>query len=448
MQLVLLSGGSGKRLWPLSNSARSKQFLPLLSSKNGMESMVQRVVRQIHESKLTNNITLATNANQLDIILNQLEDTVSIVTEPERRDTFPAIALAASFLKFSKSCCDDEIVVVMPCDPYTDMGYFKAISAMVHCVNHDMAKLVLMGITPTYPSEKFGYIIPQKDSIIGHDDIQKVSYFSEKPSTEIAIKLLEENAYWNGGVFAFRLGYIMNIVRRYVSADNFEDIRNNYSLFPKISFDYEVVEKADSIAVVPFSGQWKDLGTWDSLTGELKSPCIGNVTIGDHCSNTHVINELPNPIYVDGVDNIVVAASYDGILVCGKSYAEDIKNGVESITNHPMYEERRWGAFSVLDKSISDSGYPCFVKRVFLSKGKSISYEARCSLSESYTFVNGQGILVIDGIEHKVNPGDSMTISYRHFYAIKALTSLTFIQVQYGDSTQTESSGIEWDWSE
>ena len=102
MQLVLLSGGSGKRLWPLSNNARSKQFLPLLEAEDGkMESMVQRVVRQIREVGLTENITLATNASQLDIITNQLGDSISVVTEPERRDTFPAIALASSFLKSS-----------------------------------------------------------------------------------------------------------------------------------------------------------------------------------------------------------------------------------------------------------------------------------------------------------------------------------------------------------
>ena len=132
MQLILLSGGSGKRLWPLSNNARSKQFLPLLEREDGtMESMVQRVVRQVREAELTDDITLATNATQLDIITNQLGDSVSVVTEPERRDTFPAIALAASYLKFAKGYSDEEVVVIMPCDPYTEEGYFKTISKMV-----------------------------------------------------------------------------------------------------------------------------------------------------------------------------------------------------------------------------------------------------------------------------------------------------------------------------
>ena len=152
MQLVLLSGGSGKRLWPLSNSARSKQFLSLLEGEDGaMESMVQRVVRQVRQTNLTNNITIATNASQLDIITNQLGDTVSVVTEPERRDTFPAIALAASYLSLPQNCSDHEAVVIMPCDPYTEIGYFETIASMVECVQQDVAELVLMGITPPIP---------------------------------------------------------------------------------------------------------------------------------------------------------------------------------------------------------------------------------------------------------------------------------------------------------
>ena len=148
MQLVLLSGGSGKRLWPLSNNARSKQFLPLLEKADGtMESMVQRVVRQAKEAQLTNDITIATNASQLDIISNQLGDAVSVITEPERRDTFPAIALAASYLKLAKGCSDDEVVVIMPCDPFTEAGYFDTIRQMVASVEANVADLVLMGIT-------------------------------------------------------------------------------------------------------------------------------------------------------------------------------------------------------------------------------------------------------------------------------------------------------------
>ena len=342
MQLVLLSGGSGKRLWPLSNNARSKQFLPLLEKEDGtMESMVQRVVRQAQEANLTTDITLATNASQLDIITNQLGDTVSVVTEPERRDTFPAIALAVSYLNLAKNCSDDEVIVIMPCDPYTEIGYFKTIDRMVECVKQNVAELVLMGITPTYPSEKYGYVVPadcHPEHCEGFE-YHKVARFTEKPTVTVAEDLLKQNAFWNGGVFAFRLGYMMNIERKYIPSDSFEDTRSRYSEFPKISFDYEVAEKAQSVAVVPFNGQWKDLGTWNTLTDELKKSVLGNAVMGSHCVNTHVINELQTPIYVDGLKDVVVAACPDGILVCGKEHAEDIKKAVENLTPRPMYEE-------------------------------------------------------------------------------------------------------------
>lgn len=445
MQLILLSGGFGKRLWPLSNNARSKQFLPLLEKEDGtFESMVQRVVRQAKDAKLTENITLATNASQLDIITNQLGDSVSVVTEPERRDTFPAIALAASYLKYAKGCADDEVVVIMPCDPYTELDYFETIGKMGECVRQNVADLVLMGITPTYPSEKYGYVVPEAKA---NENFFKVSRFTEKPTVEVAKGLLEQNAFWNGGVFAFRLGYMMNIVSKYIQSDSFEDIRSRYSEFPKISFDYEVAEKAESVAVVPFTGVWKDLGTWNTLTDELHKSVIGNAVMGSHCENTHIINELQNPIYVDGLKDVVVAACPDGILVCGKEHSEEIKKAVENLTPRPMYEERRWGTYRVLDDSYYADGRHSLTKSITLKPGKNISYQIHHHRSETWTFVEGEGIFVLDGQEQKVKAGDTVVISVEHWHAIKALTELTFIEVQSGNPLVEEDiERKEWEW--
>lgn len=450
MQLVLLSGGSGKRLWPLSNNARSKQFLPLLEKEDGtMESMVQRVVRQARLANLTNDITLATNASQQDIIVNQLGDLVNLVTEPERRDTFPAIALAVSYLKLAKQCDDDEVVVIMPCDPYTELGYFETIGKMVECVKADVADLVLMGIAPTYASEKYGYVVPVLDNDDDNDNFKMVSRFTEKPSVAKAEELLKENAYWNGGVFAFRLGYMMNIVKKYMTSDSFEDTRARYSEFPKISFDYEVVEKAESVAVAPFNGEWKDLGTWNTLTDKLHKPVIGNAVMGAHCENTHVINELQNPIFVDGLKDVVVAACPDGILVCSKEHSEEIKKSVENLTPRPMYEERRWGTYRVLDDSYYADGRHSLTKSITLKEGKNISYQIHHHRSETWTFVQGEGIFVLDGQEQKVNAGDTVVIPVEHWHAIKALTELTFIEVQSGNPLIEEDiERTEWMWSE
>lgn len=455
MQLVLLSGGSGKRLWPLSNNARSKQFLPLLEKEDGtMESMVQRVVRQAVEARLTTDITLATNASQLDIITNQLGDSVSVVTEPERRDTFPAIALAASFLKLEKQCSDDEVVVIMPCDPYTELGYFETIGKMVKCVKQNVADLVLMGIAPTYASEKYGYVIPVHDNDDDNDNYKMVSSFTEKPSVEVAETFLKQGAFWNGGVFAFRLGYMLKIVEKYIPLVDsliggfvdFEYVHSHYSTFPKISFDYEVAEKAESVAVVPFKGEWKDLGTWNTLTDELHKPVIGNAVMGAHCENTHVINELQNPIYVDGLKDVVVAACPDGILVCSKEHSEEIKKSVENLTPRPMYEERRWGTYRVLDDSYYADGRHSLTKSITLKEGKNISYQIHHHRSETWTFVQGEGIFVLDGQEQRVKAGDTVVIPVEHWHAIKALTELTFIEVQSGNPLIEEDiERTEWE---
>ena len=449
MQLVLLSGGSGKRLWPLSNNARSKQFLPLLEKEDGtMESMVQRVVRQVREAHLTDDITLATNASQLDIIINQLGDSVSVVTEPERRDTFPAIALASGYLKLKKGCTDDEVVVIMPCDPFTEAGYFETIGRMVRCVEADVAELVLMGITPTYPSEKYGYVVPVTDNLMAEGSMA-VSKFTEKPNVERARELLGMGALWNGGVFAFRLGYMMEIAQRYVKADSFEEMRSRYSEFPKISFDYEVAEKADSVAVLPYSGQWKELGTWNTLTDERHHHIIGNAVMGLRCTNTHVINELQYPIYVDGMEDTVIAASPDGIIVCRKKYTEDIKKAVDHLTPRPMYEERRWGSYRVIDDTTYADGRHSLTKSLTINAGKNISYQVHRHRSEAWTIVEGEGIFVLDGVERKVGPGETVVIPVNHYHALKALTTLTFIEVQTGNPLVEEDiERSEWKWSE
>jgi len=450
MQLVFLSGGSGKRLWPLSNNARSKQFLPLLEKADGtMESMIQRVVRQAEEVGLKAEITFATNAAQRDSIINQIGEHVGIVAEPERRDTFPAIALAASYLHFEKNCNDDEVVVVMPSDPYTENGYFEAIARMAEEVEKNTAELVLMGITPTYPSEKYGYVVPNHQSSITNHQSFPVQRFQEKPTVEKAKELLKEGAYWNGGVFAFRLGYMMTIVRKYMQSPSFNDTYARYGEFPKISFDYEVAEKAQSVAVVPFSGKWKDLGTWNTLTEELARPTIGNVLLGDEIENSHVINELEMPVFANGLKNMVVACSPDGILVCRKDKSETIKKYVDSFTLRPMYEERRWGTYRVLSDVAYADGSRSLTKTITLRPGKNISYQIHHHRDEVWTVVDGKGHFVLDGVQRDVQRGDVLIIRKEQWHAIKAADNepLTFIEVQTGcPLIEEDIERTSWDW--
>lgn len=446
MQIILLSGGSGKRLWPLSNDSRSKQFLRLLSAPDGTrESMVQRVVRQVKASGLDCPFTIATSISQRDAIVNQLGEEVTVVTEPCRRDTFPAISLAAVYLEQEVHCSNDEVVVVMPCDPYTEDQYFRAIAVMAEAVNKDVADLVLMGIKPTYPSAKYGYVVPQKQST--GNGIFEVERFTEKPNVATAERLIAEGAFWNGGVFAFRLGYMTDIVRRYMTYDSFETVRNCYSELPKISFDYEVAEKAASVAVVPYDGAWKDLGTWNTLTDELSDHAIGNVVMDEQSENTHVINELEIPVMCIGAKNLVIAASCDGILVSDKARSEHIKHYADSLQRRPMYEERRWGAYKVIDQVHCKDGLQALTKQLTIKAGKGINYQLHHKRDEVWTFIDGEGLLVLDGEVRNVAKGDVVHIRKGMHHAVKALTDLCIIEVQMGtELVEEDIERMAWSW--
>jgi len=205
MNIILLSGGSGQRLWPLSNDIRSKQFIKIFHNPSGeAESMVQRVYRQIKEVDSEATVTIATSKTQVSSIHNQLGPDVGISVEPCRKDTFPAIALAAVYLRDKKGVPEEEAVVICPVDPYVENDYFLAIEKLTSLAADSSANLLLMGMEPTYPSEKYGYIIPESK-----DAVSRVSMFKEKPDKETAEKDISQGALWNGGGFAFRLGYVL-----------------------------------------------------------------------------------------------------------------------------------------------------------------------------------------------------------------------------------------------
>lgn len=429
MQIILLSGGSGTRLWPLSNDARSKQFLKLLpkDGSSERESMIQRVIRQLRSSDLDARITVATGASQRDSVIAQIGDSVDIVTEPSRRDTFPAICLACEYLAKTRGCEADEIVVVMPCDPYTDDGYFAAIGRMAKAIGNGFADMMVMGIEPTYPSSKFGYIVPVLQS--RDDEPVRVQRFTEKPDTVLAKSLIAEGALWNGGVFAFRLGYLTAIADKHACYDSFSDYFANYNRFPKISFDYEVAEKADSIGVVRFDGEWKDLGTWNALTDELTVTRYGDVTTDGTDVNTHIFNELSIPLICLGTQDLVIAASRDGILVAEKSKSESIKDLASGVKTHPMFEERSWGSFSIIDREDFPDGSTSITRRVEIKSGSEFEITDYPNHDKAWTILQGDGEVTINGVWRMIRRGDVVTIPYDHHCSLKAITPLIFIEV-------------------
>ena len=445
MKIILLSGGSGKRLWPLSNDIRSKQFLKLLKNPEGeYESMVQRVYRQIRSVSSGWDITVATVASQMDSIKSQLGDKVDIVIEPERRDTFPAIALSCAYLAYKKDCSFEETVVVMPVDTYAEPEYFHGLGRMKEAVQHTGADLVLMGINPVHASPKYGYIIPSSSNEkVNAQGSIAVSGFIEKPDEKTAANLIAKGAFWNGGVFAFKLKYLMGMIDDHLgnlglNNNSFEKIHSNYSRLEKISFDYAVVEKARSIAMIPYHGFWKDLGTWNTLTDEMKDIAVGMVKTNTTTRNTHIINELAIPIVVLGAKDMVIAASPDGILVSDKEESATLKDYVSESYARPMYEEKRWGNYKVLDYVQYDNGTKSLTKHMVIQAGKGISYQCHSARDEIWTITDGKGEAVIDDRSKPVSKGDVLYIAKGQKHSIKAdqTADLHFVEVQLGEDLE------------
>ena len=431
MKIVLLSGGSGKRLWPLSNDIRSKQFLKVVKNGDGeTESMLQRVHRQMQAAGLGDGVTVATGAAQVESIKGQLGEAVSIVVEPESRNTFPAIALSAAYLYFEKGCPLEETVVVLPVDPYVGEEYFRMLHKLDGAVQAGAADIVLMGVAPTYPSEKYGYIIPDIREDFKRNQLLPVLEFREKPDMQTAGELIQKGGLWNCGVFAFKLSYMMDIVKGIFSCVCYADVAAQYGKLEKTSFDYAVVEKAESVAVLPYHGEWKDLGTWNTLTEVMEEEPIGDVSLSGDCRNTHVINELEIPVVVMGAKDMVVAASPDGILVSDKVQSSYIKKYVEKRNLRPMFEERSWGEYTVLNLSLDAAGNRTVTKKKFVKAGREIGEARHGNHLEVWTVLSGRAVVMIKGRKHDALAGDTFTIDRGVLHSLWAKEDTVLLEVQ------------------
>ena len=422
MNIILLSGGSGKRLWPLSNDIRSKQFIKIFKGNDGSyESMVQRFYRQIKSVDPNSNIIIATSKAQTSAIHNQIGD-VGVSVEPCRRDTFPAIILATAYMADVKGVALDETTIVCPVDSYVEDSYFEFLKVLSKQAEKQEANLVLMGIQPTYPSEKYGYIIPEKT-----DDISPVSTFKEKPDIQMAQAYINQGALWNGGVFAYKMSYVLNKAKELTGFANYDDLLEHYGSLPKISFDYAVVEKETSIQVMRFSGTWEDIGTWNTLTEVMDEKIVGNGRMDDNCSNVHILNELNMPILAMGIRDVIISASPEGILVSDKEQSSYIKTFVEDIHQQVRFAEKSWGDFRVID--VEDESLTI---KVTLNPGQSMNYHSHECRDEVWMVISGVGRTIVDGMEQPIKVGDVITMQAGCRHTVIANTELKLIEVQLG----------------
>ncbi|NIK76523.1 mannose-1-phosphate guanylyltransferase [Paenibacillus castaneae] len=446
MRIILLSGGSGKRLWPLSNEIRSKIFLKLLpTGDNRRESMIQRVCRQLEQAGLLSSISIVTHHSQIELTQNHVGDQIPILGEPYKRGTFMAVGLAASYL-YSKLQMDlDETICVIPVDLFVESDFYKLLRQLPEVLAQSCSNLALIGTVPNHPSTQYGYIVPKES---GRKDYLNVSKFVEKPNEKIAASLISENALWNCGVFAFSLRFMLSCLTSKGLPVDYEQLIKRYELFPVTSFDEEVVEKTQQCVVVPYDKAWQDLGDWRILPNYLGNHVIGKGHISNDSFHSHIINELMYPIHVIGLSNIIVAASPDGIIVANKDESNQIKEIVKEWRT-PMYEEKRWGRYQVIDYSTIETEIGTITRKVELLPGKNTSYHLHQNRSEYWTIISGSGEFILEGTKYSIQTGDVVQIPLGAKHAVKAISPLEYIEIQIGKNLlEDDKRRIAMTWEE
>ena len=430
MYIVLLSGGSGKRLWPLSNDLCSKQYIKLMNHDTEKEnrekcSMLQRVFGQLETAGLSENTIVCASSAQVELIESQLNGAAEVAVEPMRRDTFPAVMLSCAYLLSKKGAKADDVVAFLPVDPYTTGDFFQKIKRLGETIAASDDTIGLLGGVPTYPSTKYGYIVPEQ----GEGE-------QLKPDEATAEKLVADGALCNCGVFCFKLSMAAGWLKKYGVSTNYDEMVADYEKLPKKSFDYEVLEHWERIVAIKYADLWKDLGTWNTLTEEMPENSIGDVTWDDTCENSHAINVLGIPMVVMGAKNMVIAASHDGILVADKHQSSYIKDCLANIADTSKYEERRWGTIKTIDND-EDDGIKSVTKRIKVVAGKKTPESRHLQHTETITVLSGMGKLIMEGVEVDLMAGATVSIAAGKTYSIQALGSdLRCIEISISKSKE------------
>lgn len=433
MHIVFLCGGSGTRLWPLSNEIRSKLFLEILPSPQGeRESMIGRVCRQLTASGLQESAIFVTNQEQAHLVTCYAGSGLPLIIEPFKRGTFAATALAAAYLLAHSMAEPDDIICITPADMFVGEDYFSRFKLLPKILRDAKADLALLGTKPTNPSEQYGYILPDQNKSKVSLEYYKVSSFLEKPETGRAKVLMGQNALWNCGVFAFPLQFILSYMEQINMPTDYEELLSIYESLPIRSFDNEVAERITNSVVLPYAGEWSDLGSWASLTEQLDVKVIGRGEISGESSNTHLVNELPYPIHVIDVPDIIVAASPDGVLISKKSSANKIKELRSTLTKSPKYNETSWGCYQVIDCSQDEQISNIITFKMTVLPHHRIAPQMQQGRHKVWTILTGTGEMVLDNNLYHVRSGDVFTIPVGSQYSLTAMDKLELIEVQFG----------------
>jgi mannose-1-phosphate guanylyltransferase / mannose-6-phosphate isomerase len=443
---VILCGGSGTRLWPLSRSLRPKQLLCL----NGDETLLQQTARRLLKRVSPNNLITVTHEDHKFEVKGQLAEIAhelvhGVLAEPVARNTLPAIAWAASEICKRNP---DAIVGVFPSDHAigNEPAFLQAWEAAEAAAADDY--LTLIGITPTAPATGYGYIQPGKSlAIIGHPEPSHVLRFVEKPDQANAAQFVTDGYLWNGGMFIFRAGAFMQMLAHYqphiyqsISSLQDGNLAEIYSQLPNLSIDYGLAEKADKVAVVSADMDWSDLGNWDSIYQRHDKDAAANIVEGDVLAldtqgsilwNTHGL------LATLGLSNIAVIQTADATLVCDRSRTEDIKQLYAQIqkthshlTETHLTVHRPWGTYTVLEERSNFK-----IKRIVVNPGAKLSMQMHHHRSEHWVVVAGRAFITNGEHQIYLNENESTYIPKTNWHRLENLDSLPLciIEVQCGD---------------
>jgi mannose-1-phosphate guanylyltransferase/mannose-6-phosphate isomerase len=428
---IILAGGIGTRLWPLSRQQYPKQFLKLRS-----RSLFQMTWERARRLSGDEGITVVTNAGHQYLVINQLEElgcTIRedrLLLEPVGRNTLPAITWAMEGIRGQESGVS---AAVFPSDHLLDGSAVDEVRAAAGLA---LERLVTFGIRPAKPHTGYGYIRPGEDLGAGY----QVAEFREKPDEATAARLISEGCLWNSGIFLLSPGVFFTELAKYQPgiAAAFGKGKPDYRSLPSLSLDYGLLERSDRVAVVPLRAAWDDLGDFSALYAHEHLDAAGNAGEAEFIdAHGNYVHAPGKHVGVIGADDLIIVDTPDALLVCGRGGTTRVRELVERyekrhdpITQYHVQVHRPWGSYTVLEEAPSYK-----IKRVSVSPGKRLSLQLHRHRSEHWIVVSGTAAIQLDDNRFVLSPNEGTFVraGVRHRLSNPGKTSLEVIEVQSGD---------------